>query len=83
MSLVFNTFGPAILNSTYPISTFPVPDLNPRLPSVTADQVSFVYAATLLPRILMPRKATEYPCPTLNFPAPHTVLTYLFFLQRF
>jgi hypothetical protein len=59
MSLVFNTFGPAIPNATHSISTFPVPDLKPRLPSVTADQVSLVYAAILLPRILMPRNATE------------------------
>ena len=83
ISLVFNTFAPAIPTSTYSINTFPVMDLKPRLHSVTDDQVSFVYTAILLPRNLMPRNATEYPCLTLNFPAPHIVLTEQFFLQIF
>ena len=83
MSLVFNTFGPAIPNSTYSISTFPVRDLTPWLPAVTADKVSFISAAILLPRILTPRNAAEYLCPNLNFPAPHIMLTEQFFFQRF
>jgi hypothetical protein len=86
MSLVYITFGPAITDSTHSISTLPVRDLKPWLPSVTVDQVRFIYAVIMLPRILRSIcrwHTAEYPCPTLNFSATHIVFSELFFVQRF